>query len=286
MGTWGSGLFEDDLASDIQGSFESEIGRGQSREKAAQCVLREYEDEMDDPDDGPVLYLSLASLLLDSGVTEHAVLSRSLRIIENEEGLARWREAGDDALQERRAIYGQLRQRIEAVQDPKSPSSKRTRVKLPKIGDYLQIPLSDGRYAYGQYVYQDAEQGPLLQLLDKVSRDPLNAADLSGARPLFRPIITYLNHAIRTGRWQVVGRGAVSRFAYPGFIGGNADKSGKIGEWWYWDGSTDHRIGRLLPPKYKDCEFLMLWSLESVEERIRTGHDPHIDRLRQANQLD
>lgn len=286
MGTWGSSLFEDDLAADIQVSFESAVERGQSPEKAAQEVLQAYSEVLDDADEGPVVYLSLASLLTDSGVSEHGAISRALKIIGNDEGLERWSEAGEDALRARRAVYDQLRKRIGSNQGSGSAKSKHTRVKLPKVGDYLQIPLSDGRYAYGQYVFWHESEGPLLQIFDLIAISPVAVNDLVGTKPLFPPIVTYLNHAVRTGRWQIIGSSPISRFAYPGFISGNPDKSGVIREWWYFDGKNEQRIGPKLPERLKGLEFQMLWSLESVEERIRTGHDPYIDRLKKANHLD
>lgn len=285
MGTWGSGLFEDDLAIDIRSSFASAVESGTMPGSAAQIVLREYNESISDSDEAPVVYLSLASLLLDSGVCEHAAISRAARIIEDRVGLDRWREVGGTALAEREAVYQDLRSRIESNDKNKSGTLRR-RVKLPKVGDFLQIPLSDGRYAYGQYVFHDDIKGPLLQVFDRFTSVPVDVEHVELAGPLFPPVVTYLNHAVRTGRWQIIGTRPVAKFTYPGFINGIEDSDGKINMWWLWDGLRETRLGPMLPDRYKSLEFQVLWTLDSVEERIRSGSDPYIDRLRRANGLD
>jgi hypothetical protein len=113
VGTWGTGLFDDDVAADARSSFEEAIRSGQSPDRAAALVLEELEEEAKDPDDAPVLTLALASLLLDSGVRDHPLFDAAREIIESGEGLERWEEAGEAALAQRRAVYGQLAERLQ-----------------------------------------------------------------------------------------------------------------------------------------------------------------------------
>jgi len=116
MGTWGAGLLDDDLAADVQATFEEAVEAGASPVNAADRALREFRELAADLDEGPVLWLALASLLLDHGVGRHPALDRAREIIRNGEGLDRWRESGDEALAERRAVYGDLAARLEAPQ--------------------------------------------------------------------------------------------------------------------------------------------------------------------------
>jgi hypothetical protein len=112
MGTRGAGLFEDDIAVEIREAFQAEIDDGLSPMKAAGRVLEEWAEAADDEDDGPVIHLALASLLLDLGVRQHPVLEEARAILEQEAGLERWQEAGETSLAGRREVYQQLLARM------------------------------------------------------------------------------------------------------------------------------------------------------------------------------
>src|SRR5438093_358889 len=113
MGTWGTGLFEDDVAADAQAMFEEAVGAGASPASAAEQVMDEWGEAAQDPDDGPVLVLALASLLLDHGVREHPLLREARRVIDTGAGLERWQEQGPQALAERQMVYQQLTARLQ-----------------------------------------------------------------------------------------------------------------------------------------------------------------------------
>ena len=70
-----------------------------------------------------------------------------------------------------------------------------------KVGDIIEIPLSDGRKAYGSYIYKD-KMGPMIQVFDIITDQKIVPERLMEAKPLFRPIITGLFTAIRTGLWK------------------------------------------------------------------------------------
>jgi hypothetical protein len=112
MGTWGAGLFDDDVASDTRGEFESCLEAGMAPSAAAHAALQALSEEAADPDDGPVVYLALASLLLDLGVSRHPAVARAAQIVREGEGLERWRDAGPEALAEREAVYAELAARL------------------------------------------------------------------------------------------------------------------------------------------------------------------------------
>jgi hypothetical protein len=108
MGTWGAGIFDDDVAVDARGAFEKAVQAGLSPAQAASEVLDEMGDEAQDSDDGPVLILALASLLSDSGVRDHPLFEAAWEIIRIGAGLERWQDAGEAALAERQAVYKNL----------------------------------------------------------------------------------------------------------------------------------------------------------------------------------
>ena len=42
---------------------------------------------------------------------------------------------------------------------------------MPKIGDIFEIPLKNEKKAYGQFVFNDIEQGPLIQVFDLIVKN-------------------------------------------------------------------------------------------------------------------
>ncbi len=74
MGAWGTGLFDDDLASDIHNVWHDAIATGGSPAEATRAVRDNFEQDCaDDYDDGPVFWLALASLQHDAAALESDV---------------------------------------------------------------------------------------------------------------------------------------------------------------------------------------------------------------------
>jgi outer membrane biosynthesis protein TonB len=93
MGTWGHGLFEDDLALDVKGTFDRAVAGGASPADAASGlmeselareVLEEFgEGERDDMfwEENRGLFYAIASLQLEHGVLHEVVRQQTLQAI-------------------------------------------------------------------------------------------------------------------------------------------------------------------------------------------------------------
>jgi hypothetical protein len=113
MGTWGVGVFEDDFAMDLRDGFEQAMAEGATPLVAAARVVGEWgEETLEDPDDGPIFALALATLLREHGVRSHPLIDRARRVVECGEGLELWEEAGEATLAQRRAVYAQLQEQL------------------------------------------------------------------------------------------------------------------------------------------------------------------------------
>jgi hypothetical protein len=88
--------------------FEDALNTRGSAERAAETVLSELSDDLDDEDDAVVIWLALATLLLDHGVRHHRVIDEAKRILRAGAGLERWKAAGQTALAERMSVYDGL----------------------------------------------------------------------------------------------------------------------------------------------------------------------------------
>lgn len=147
-----------------------------------------------------------------------------------------------------------------------------------KIGDIFEIPISDNRKAFGQYVYFDQQQGPLIQIFDYILKDDekVDLNKIVESKKLFPPIITGLFAAIRAKLWKVVGNKDIENFVYPGFVSTlRKPKTNEATIWFYWNGSESIRLGRELSKEYKEKEYLAIHSPYDIPERIETGKNPY-----------
>ncbi|MDF2822200.1 MAG: hypothetical protein K0R15_2648 [Clostridiales bacterium] len=112
MGTWNTGIFDDDLAMDIKAEFEEAIEEGLSAKEATAMILEAYEDELEDEDEGPIIYLALAVLQMEKGIIEKSIKNKALYIIESGQGLDRWKEAGKDGYEKRLMVLNELKDKI------------------------------------------------------------------------------------------------------------------------------------------------------------------------------
>jgi hypothetical protein len=71
-----------------------------------------------------------------------------------------------------------------------------------KIGDVFEIPLSDGRQAYCQYVLRKDDFGDMVRVFRLFSSEPLISTNqLLGNGILFPPVFAALLAAVRGGIW-------------------------------------------------------------------------------------
>ncbi len=146
-----------------------------------------------------------------------------------------------------------------------------------KLGDCFEIPLSNGEFAYGQYIYLDDRTmglGTLVQIFNFLSDRRLDLeqfkATLTSTRFMFPPVFVGLLPAIRSGRWRIVGNLPVSNFIFPKFRSTLGTRPGIYHDWKIWDGANTVAVGDL-PVAYRSLELKMVWGAEGLEERIIEG---------------
>ena len=115
----------------------------------------------------------------------------------------------------------------------------------------------------------------MIRIFNIITEKDIQIEQLVDTKPMFRPVITGLFAAIRTGLWKKIGHIQVNDFEYPNFIATNYNqKTGKASIWFLWNGEKYIRLGTELPEKYKELEYLMVWSPYDVVDRIETGKYP------------
>lgn len=146
-----------------------------------------------------------------------------------------------------------------------------------KVGDYFAINLGR-KYAIGQYLYFHKINGTLVRIADYFVTDLqlFNVVDANNAPDLFPPVFTFLKGAIRDGIWSKVGHSAIIHFSLPDFVSFFSGKHRYGARQWFLerDGET-RKLGPQLPEQYRELEVLVIWSLEELTERIKTGVNPY-----------
>ncbi len=272
MGAWGAGIFEDDLALDVRASFEDALEAGRSVGEATEQVLESFRESLQDPDEGPVIYLALAASQLEQGELEPAVRDRAVEIIDRGEGLERWEEAGQEALSERRRELQRLRARLleGSGSNPGARARTRRRKVRAQVGDCYLIHLPSGRKAYAQYVHRHPEYGPMVRVFDIVTDREVGLEELASAGELFPLVFVALERALRDGAWERIGSLPVTDFVFPKFRRALVNGPGVYHNGRIWDGERDTYVGDL-PPEYQGLEIMLIWGCELLAKRIDTG---------------
>jgi len=115
MGTWDAGIFEDDVALDVRAAFEDALSQGLSVSTATEKIRHEFAEQLQDDDDGPVVYLALAALQAEQGEVQPKIRNKALDVIAAGKGLTRWEESDPVTLQKRKQVLEELRERLLAL---------------------------------------------------------------------------------------------------------------------------------------------------------------------------
>lgn len=107
MGHWGIGIFENDIAADVKDLMEELLEQGLTIDEATAQVLDEYEDELEDEEDGFDALLAIAQIQISCGALQEEIGQAVLELIDSGADAPRWQGSGVE--EERQQILAQLR---------------------------------------------------------------------------------------------------------------------------------------------------------------------------------
>jgi hypothetical protein len=146
MGSWNTGVFGNDLATDVRGEYRELLEDGTPDADALREVLRNFANDVDDPDDGTCFWTGLAAAQMELGRLDPAVRDRTVTVIDAGGDLHMWEEAG--FANKRRAVLAKLRGRLLGPQKAAVKVRPPRRVPCPvQAGDVFLLTLQDGRTA-------------------------------------------------------------------------------------------------------------------------------------------
>lgn len=147
MGTFGTGIIQDDTVADVVAFVVDRLKAGWSLHAASSEAHLRFRELEDDDDESPLLWLALAFVQRKYGaVVDEAVLQRVRADILDERGLDRWR---DDMklLTKRKAALSSFLAQIETPNPKPSPAPRLiTRAAPFSEGDCLAVLTADARY--------------------------------------------------------------------------------------------------------------------------------------------
>ncbi|WP_423409351.1 MarR family transcriptional regulator [Heyndrickxia sp. MSNUG] len=120
MGAWGTELWEDDLACDIQDEWNDLLDEGMSPRKAAKIILKSWLEEFDDYDDDmerqpdeSILYISLAALQMRHRSLTVGIKKKAIELIDKGADLELWEEGDKQDYEERKKFLFEFKEKLQ-----------------------------------------------------------------------------------------------------------------------------------------------------------------------------
>lgn len=121
MGAWGPSLYDNDFAKDIRGDYVDLLRRGLSSEDATTQLISKNQDILDDIEEAPLFWYSLAETQWSYGRLLPFVQAKALEYIECPEEMERWMDSGEDAVRAWEKTRLELKEKLLSPQ----PKTKR-----------------------------------------------------------------------------------------------------------------------------------------------------------------
>jgi hypothetical protein len=118
MGVWGTGLYQDDIASDIKDLFSDQLRRGKTAEELVIQICDEFSDVMTDPEYVSVFWFVLADILWSLGKLTEEIKTQALYYLDQGTDLERWRSEDAKLAKKREVVLDKLKTKLNSPQPP------------------------------------------------------------------------------------------------------------------------------------------------------------------------
>jgi hypothetical protein len=115
MGTWGTGIFDDDTTFDVREDFIKYLEDGLSAEDATQIILEEYIDNLnleEDLEEISLVFIGLAAIQLEKNCLQEQVRTNAIELIKLGADLELWEEAEQEEFEERINVLTEFKQKL------------------------------------------------------------------------------------------------------------------------------------------------------------------------------
>lgn len=191
MSTWGPGLYQDDLAKDVQDHYKDQLHRGKAGATVTQELEAQYQEALSDAEDAPIFWFALADTQWNLGRLEETVKIQALKYLESGIDLRRW-NADPAGFRKRTQVLEALRKKLLSAQPPeKKISQYRLYYCQWELGDVYAYRLSseyaketgaDGKYLFfikvGEKIWHPGHRIPVVYFYWKISDRILHLDEL------------------------------------------------------------------------------------------------------------
>ena len=127
MGSWGTGLYSNDMSDDVKDEYLSKLKAGKSDEETLTEILQCYKEEMADDDDKYDIWFALADTMWKKGRLTNEVKSKALALIKEERLSNRFED------EKSRKARNKVLEKLEVQLNSKMPERKKVPVHQPFI---------------------------------------------------------------------------------------------------------------------------------------------------------
>ena len=128
MGTWGTGIFQNDVADDVKTAYISKLRIGKSDEEALEEIVSENADILSDKDDALDFWFALSSVMYDYGRLSEDVRCKAMALLGSDSDSERWDEK---ELRKRKAELEKLKSKLNAQMPPRKKVAVTRRFECP-----------------------------------------------------------------------------------------------------------------------------------------------------------
>lgn len=156
MGAWGYKLYEDDIAADIKEVFVAALNENDNCEEITKKILTDYAEELEDSDDGPIVWFALAETQWKKGMLLDYVKENAIKHIDSGIDLERWKDSPKQ-YEKRKQVLEELKTKLLSEQPPRWKKRVKKQYICPwNIGDVfaMQLLSEEAKYnnMYGRYM--------------------------------------------------------------------------------------------------------------------------------------
>ena len=147
MGTWWTGIGDDDLVPEVREAFREYLKKGLTCKQATDRVLEKYADSAADEEKQNLISIALAELQWKYGNLDQGLFRKVQTLFESDAGLSGWPGISEKVEQERRRKLKAFLSRLQTP-NPKPLQIPESVVFKPPFnpGDCLCISLSNGQF--------------------------------------------------------------------------------------------------------------------------------------------
>lgn len=152
MGTWGTGLYQDDTTCEVRDGYVANLKAGLSDADASRKILKGYGGTLRNKQVACAVYFALAETQWSYGRVDSAIRKRALDLIRQGADLGGWQEDAPGSVNARRKVLDKLAERLRTRPKPR----RAVKVQKPKpqttwtdarLGTIFLLPLSKTTFA-------------------------------------------------------------------------------------------------------------------------------------------